>query len=75
MPREQTNDEEKGVWQTAIEEGLDVSQLDHLLSLTPTERIRRHERALALVQALRQAGIRYYGFDPRSPETPADPRG
>jgi hypothetical protein len=45
---------------------IDVSQLDYLLSLTPAERVRRHDQALELVLALRQAGIKYYGFDPRS---------
>lgn len=65
----------QGTGQKAIDEGLDIGQLDYLQSLTPTERFRRHEQALALVRALRQAGIRYYGFDPRYPETPAEPRG
>lgn len=50
--------------------GIDVSQLEYNLSLTPSDRLRRHESALALVRALREAGIQYYGFDPRSPETP-----
>jgi hypothetical protein len=50
--------------------GIDVSRLEYLLSLTPAERVRRHDAALALVLAARGAGIKCYGFDPRSPEVP-----
>jgi len=50
--------------------GIDLSQLDYILTLTPAERLRRHDAALALVLAVREAGIRYYGFDPRSSEAP-----
>jgi hypothetical protein len=57
-------------WQAAIDYGIDVSQLDYLLSLTPAERIQRHEQARDLVRAMRAAGIRHYGFDPRNPEAP-----
>ena len=52
----------------AVEYGIDVSQIEYLLTLTPVERLRRHDAALELVSAAREAGIRYYGFDPRSPE-------
>ncbi len=55
-------------WQAAIDYGIDVSQTEYLLTLTPHERLIRHEQALKLVRALREAGIRYYGFDPRHPE-------
>jgi len=51
-------------WQAAVDEGIDVSQLEYLLSLTPEERLKRHGQCLALVRAMRQAGIDYYGFDP-----------
>jgi hypothetical protein len=47
----------------------DVNLLEYLWTLTPAERIRRHEQAVELVRALRRAGQRYYGFDPRSPPT------
>jgi hypothetical protein len=60
-------------WQAAIDEGIDVSLLEYLLTLTPAERLERHEQALALVRAMRQAGIDYYGYDPRPPETPGRP--
>lgn len=56
-------------YQTAVDYGIDVSQLEFLLTLTPLERIRCHDGALNLVIAARAAGIRYYGFDPRSPKT------
>jgi hypothetical protein len=52
----------------ASEFGIDTTQLEYLLTLTPSERVRRHDAALALVRAARRAGIKYYGFDPRSPE-------
>jgi hypothetical protein len=61
-------DEPMGAYQNAIEFGIDTCQLDYLLTLTPAERLRRHDAALAFVLAARKAGIRYYGFDPRSPE-------
>ncbi len=53
----------------AVDLGLDLAGLDERLAMSPEERIRRHDQALELVQFLRQAGIRYYGFDPRPPET------
>jgi hypothetical protein len=49
--------------------GIDLLQLEYNLSLTPAERLKQHEAALALVIAAREAGIQYYGFDPRSVET------
>ncbi len=44
---------------------VDVSLIDYLLTLTPTERLLRHEQALIFVEELRKAGREYYGFDPR----------
>ena len=44
----------------------DESQIAELLTLTPTERLIRHEQALELVLELRKAGTRLYGFDPRA---------
>jgi hypothetical protein len=55
-------------FQDATEYGIDTCQLDYILTLTPAERMRRHDAALEFVLAARKAGIRYYGFDPRSPE-------
>jgi len=55
-------------YQDAVKFGIDMSQIEYLLTLTPAERLRRHDAALAFVLAARKAGIRYYGFDPRSPE-------
>ncbi|MEE9293778.1 MAG: hypothetical protein V3W34_02275 [Phycisphaerae bacterium] len=57
-------------WQAAMDYGIDVSLLEHRLTLTPAERLARHQQALQLVRAMRQAGTAYYGFDPRLPETP-----
>lgn len=54
-------------YRQAAEYGIDVDQLEFLLTLTPAQRLRRHDAALELVRAARAAGIRYYGFDPRSP--------
>jgi hypothetical protein len=38
----------------AEQEGIDLSMLYERLRLTPTERLQRHQMALALVEALRQ---------------------
>jgi hypothetical protein len=62
-------DNPSGAYQAAIDYGVDTNQLEYLLTLTPAERLRRHDAALALVMSARKAGIRYYGFDPGSPET------
>jgi hypothetical protein len=53
-------------YQDAIEFGIDISQLEYLLTLSYAERLKRHDAALAFVSATREAGIQYYGFDPRS---------
>jgi len=60
---------DKNAWQAAIDYGIDVSQIDDRLALTPAERVKRHSQALVLVRALRQAGIKLYGFDPRFTES------
>ena len=60
-------------WQAAIDYGIDVSQTEYLMSLTPLQRLIRHDQALDLVLAMRQAGIKHYGFDPNPPETPDRP--
>jgi hypothetical protein len=44
------------------------SEIDCMLALTPQERLRIHDGFLELVRALREAGIKYYGRDPRPPE-------
>ena len=62
-------DSKKKARQAAIDYGIDVNQMDYILSLTPAERLRRHDAALVLVRAARKAGMRYYGFDNRPPET------
>ena len=59
----------ENAWQAAIDYGIDVSQLEYLLTLTPAERLARHEQALALFRLAREAGIKHYGFDPRLVET------
>jgi hypothetical protein len=69
-PGSSAMDEPKGAYRAAVEFGIDTFQLEYLLTLTPAERLRRHDAELALVLAAREAGIRYYGFDPRSPEAP-----
>lgn len=38
--------------------------LEYLQTLTPAERMARHEAALELVLALRKAGTEFDGFDP-----------
>jgi len=44
------------------------SEIDCMLALTPQERLRIHDGFLELVRTLREAGIKYYGRDPRPPE-------
>jgi hypothetical protein len=61
-------DEQMLAYQDAIEYGIDARQLEYALTLTPVERLRRHDAALALVSAARKAGFRYYGVNPRSTE-------
>ena len=63
-----TSDKTTSAWQAAAEFGIDMHQLEYLLTLAPVERLMRHDAALAFVRAAREAGIKYYGFDPRSPE-------
>ena len=56
-------------WQAAAQYGIDIGQLEFLLTLSPAERLRRHEIVRPLIIAARQAVIHYYGFDPRLTET------
>ena len=65
--------ERPDAWQAAIDYGIDVSQLEYLQTLSPAQRLARHDGALELLDALRQAGIKHYGFDPRLAETPDRP--
>ena len=69
-PTRRATDESIRAYQHAVEYGIDTCQLEYVLTLTPAERLRRHDAALAFVLAARKAGTRYYGFDPRSPEKP-----
>jgi hypothetical protein len=45
---------------------IDLDLMDYLLTLTPEQRLERHDAALELVRALRKAGTEHYGFDPRA---------
>lgn len=56
-------------------EDLDLDLLDYLQSLTPLQRIERHEAALELVRALRKASREHYGFDPRAVASAVDREG
>lgn len=47
--------------QTDASGDVDLDLLRYNLSLTPTERWRKHASALELVRALRKAGKEYYG--------------
>ncbi len=50
----------------AEDEDIDLDLLAYLLTLTPEQRIERHDAALELVKALRKAGTEHHGFDPRA---------
>ena len=47
------------------ENGIDVSQIDYLLSLTPEQRIDMLGRWMDFDKAITDARIKQYGFDPR----------
>jgi hypothetical protein len=47
------------------ENGVDLTLIDHMLSLTPTQRLEALERWLEFDKVLRQASIKFYGYDPR----------
>lgn len=49
--------------------GIDMSQIDYLLTLSPQERLKRHEQARSLVMMLRQASREHYGIDLRNSES------
>jgi len=51
-------------------DGIDTALLEELATLTPAERMKRHDAALQLVLALRKAGTKHYGFDPRAVAAP-----
>ena len=56
-------------WQAAADYGIDVNQLEYLLSLPPLQRLERHEQARQLVLALKNAGQVYYGRQTPTPES------
>jgi len=60
---------------TAEDDDIDVDLLEYLQTLTPAQRIERHEAALELVRALRKAGTEHYGFDPRAVASAGDGEG
>jgi hypothetical protein len=47
------------------ENGVDVSQTDYLLSLTPEQRLEMLGRWMDFDKAITDARIKQYGFDPR----------
>ncbi|MFZ5439301.1 MAG: hypothetical protein ACOZQL_04790 [Myxococcota bacterium] len=58
-----------------LDADIDFDLLDYLQTLTPAQRMARHEAALELVRALRKAGTEHYGFDPRSVATAGSGEG
>ena len=48
------------------ENGIDVTQIDYVLSLSPTERLAQLEQEIANDAILHDASIKHYGFDPRA---------
>jgi hypothetical protein len=57
------------------EADLDIDLLMELHAMTPAERMARHDAALQLVQALREAGTNFYGVDPRTLAAPEPGEG
>jgi hypothetical protein len=48
------------------ENGVDLTLIDYMLSLTPTQRLEALEQLMQFDDALTRARIRHYGFDPRA---------
>lgn len=57
----QTKDKLKDPIQEAIDYGIDVTLLYQSLSLTSTQRMRRHDKFLKEIAELRKAGERKHG--------------
>lgn len=49
-------------WRAAHAEGIDMALIEDALRLTPWERLRQHDHALALVRVVEQARVRTYGI-------------
>ena len=60
---------------TPEDDDVDVDLLEYLQTLSPAQRIERHEAALELVRALRKAGTEHDGFDPRAVASAGDGEG
>ena len=48
------------------ENGIDLTLIDYMLSLTPTQRLEKLEQLMQFDDALTEARIKLYGFDPRA---------
>lgn len=48
------------------ENGVDLSLIEHNLSLTPQERLEQYFQFMRFVEVMREAGRKHYGLDPRS---------
>ena len=55
--------------------GIDLSLLRESLKLTPTERLRRHDEALAFMETVRRAGEKLHGPFPHPDQLPLSKRG
>lgn len=49
---------------------VDIEAIKANLTLTPVERLRKHEQALRSVQSLREAGDRFYSSHPNATQPP-----
>jgi hypothetical protein len=47
------------------ENGVDLTLIDYMLSLTPTQRLEKLEQLMAFDDMLTAARVKHYGFDPR----------
>jgi hypothetical protein len=48
------------------ENGIDLTLIDHMLSLTPTQRLEALEQMMAWDDELTRARVNFYGSDPRT---------
>ncbi len=71
MPRElpDLSDPNFDVSSIQDENGIDLTLIDQMLSLTPTERLQTLKQSWEFDRILAQARISYYGSDPTLDET------
>lgn len=60
-PLKDASPRQKTAWETAAEQGIDMSLVELSLTLTPDERLRQHDSALRTLLMLEAAGKKLNG--------------